>query len=115
MGSNNSLLPNTITKYGMPLGKVNPDTGEVTISKDWYLYFYQLYISTIAGGFSTQDGVIADSSEIDQGPVLSFNGITGSQTATFTASNKPGTGTTTPDKWIAVPINGVIHYIPAWL
>lgn len=112
--SNNSLLPNVITKYGMPLGKVNKDTGEVTISKDWYLYLYQLYIYTLAGGFSTQDDILLDSARMDEGPVLAFNGITGSQTATFTATNKPGTGTTTPDTWIAIPVNGVIHYIPAW-
>lgn len=98
---------------GTPIGKVT-ETGEVIISKEWWLMFYQLWVYTVSGGFSTQDDIMVDSTRQDEGPVYSFNGITGSQTATFTASNKPGTGTTTPDTWIAVPINGVIHYIPAW-
>jgi hypothetical protein len=39
---------------------------------------------------------------------------TGSQTATFTATNKPGTGTTAPDLWVSELIDGVLHYSPRW-
>lgn len=109
-----SVLPNAVPKFGTPLGQIDKATGQVTINKEWWLLFYQFYQFTMAGGFSTQDNELVDSTRQDEGPILAFNGITGSQTATFTATNKPGTGTTTPDTWIAVPINGVIHYIPAW-
>lgn len=40
---------------------------------------------------------------------------TGAQTATFTATNKPGSGTTAPDKWIPINLDGTVHYVPAWL
>src|SRR2546422_6167554 len=42
-------------------------------------------------------------------------GTTGAQTATFTATNKPGSGTTSPDTWLPVTIDGTLHYIPAFL
>lgn len=40
---------------------------------------------------------------------------TGAQTATFVATNKPGVGTTSPDKWLALNLDGTIHYIPCFL
>jgi hypothetical protein len=46
---------------------------------------------------------------------LNTQATTGSQTATFTATNKPGTGTTGPDKWIPVLLDGTTHYVPAFL
>jgi hypothetical protein len=47
---------------------------------------------------------------------LTITGIdmTGSQTATFSATNKPGSGTTAPSKWINVVINSTNYYIPLW-
>lgn len=41
--------------------------------------------------------------------------LTGAQTATFVASNKPGSGTTSPDKWIPFNLDGTVHYVPAFL
>jgi hypothetical protein len=38
----------------------------------------------------------------------------GIQTATFTATNKPGTGTTAPSLWWPLLINGIQSYIPLW-
>jgi hypothetical protein len=40
--------------------------------------------------------------------------ITGSQTATFTATNKPGSGTTAPSLWEVKAVNGVVYYSPLW-
>jgi len=40
---------------------------------------------------------------------------TGAQTATFAATNKPGTATTGPSAWVEVYISGVLHYMPAFL
>jgi hypothetical protein len=39
---------------------------------------------------------------------------TGAQTATFTATNKPGSGTTAPTKWLPVVLDGTTYYIPCW-
>lgn len=41
-------------------------------------------------------------------------GTTGAQTATFTATNKPGSGTTAPSKWLPIVMDGTTYYIPAW-
>ena len=46
---------------------------------------------------------------------LNTQATTGAQTATFTATNKPGSGTTGPDKWIPINLDGTTHYVPAFL
>jgi hypothetical protein len=40
--------------------------------------------------------------------------VAGSQTATFTATNKPGSGTTAPTKWLPLTCDGATYYIPLW-
>lgn len=40
--------------------------------------------------------------------------VAGSQTATFTATNKPGSGTTAPTKWLPITCDGATYYIPLW-
>lgn len=45
---------------------------------------------------------------------LNTQATTGAQTATFVATNKPGSGTTSPAKWIPINLDGTTHYIPAW-
>lgn len=40
---------------------------------------------------------------------------TGSKTASFTSSNKPGTNNqTTPAQWLPVNLDGVLYYVPAF-
>lgn len=46
---------------------------------------------------------------------LNTQATTGAQTATFTATNKPGVATTSPDKWIPINLDGTTHYVPAFL
>lgn len=46
---------------------------------------------------------------------LNTQATTGVQTATFAATNKPGSGTTGPDKWLPVSLDGTTHYIPCFL
>ena len=41
--------------------------------------------------------------------------LAGSQTATFTATNKPGSGTTAPTKWLPITADGATYYLPLWL
>lgn len=40
--------------------------------------------------------------------------IVGTQTATFSATNKPGSGTTAPTKWLPVTCDGATYYLPLW-
>lgn len=49
-------------------------------------------------------------------PLLIVNNsvTTGVQTATFTATNKPGTATSAPVGWLPIKCDGVIYYIPLW-
>jgi hypothetical protein len=41
--------------------------------------------------------------------------VAGTQTATFTATNKPGSGTTAPSKWLPITCDTGLYYIPLWL
>lgn len=109
-----SVLPQAMTKYTQAVGKADLTTGEVTISKDWYLLLLQLYTYTVGAGFTTAEAALLESGQVDEPPILSFNGLTGAQTATFTATNKPGTGTSAPVAWIAVNYGGKIGYVPVF-
>jgi hypothetical protein len=40
--------------------------------------------------------------------------VIGTQTATFAATNKPGSGTTAPTKWLPLTCDGATYYIPLW-
>jgi hypothetical protein len=40
--------------------------------------------------------------------------VVGTQTATFAATNKPGSATTAPTKWLPVQCDGATYYIPLW-
>ena len=113
--SGQSLLPQNIPSFTEPLGTVNKETGQITISKSWYAFLNQLSQYSLAQKISTADAVIMASAEDDVQKPITYRGMTGAQTATFTASNKPGTGTTTPSKWITVYVDGQLMFIPVWL
>lgn len=40
--------------------------------------------------------------------------LVGAQTATFVATNKPGSGTTAPSKWLPITADGATYYLPLW-
>jgi hypothetical protein len=40
--------------------------------------------------------------------------LVGAQTATFAATNKPGSGPTAPSKWLPITCDGATYYIPLW-
>lgn len=71
-----------------------------------------LLVTNVAGGNAL---VLAGNSAGTAVLRLNTQATTGAQTATFTATNKPGTGTTGPDKWIPINLDGTTHYIPAFL
>jgi collagen type VII alpha len=46
--------------------------------------------------------------------IVNTSATTGAQTATFTATNKPGTATSSPAGWLPIQCDGTIYYIPIW-
>jgi hypothetical protein len=40
--------------------------------------------------------------------------VVGTQTATFSATNKPGSATTAPSKWLPMQCDGATYYLPLW-
>lgn len=54
--------------------------------------------------------VVAGNSTI----IVNSSATTGAQTATFTATNKPGTATSSPAGWLPITCDGVQYYTPIW-
>jgi len=55
-------------------------------------------------------GTLAGNSAI----IVNSSATTGAQTATFTATNKPGTTTSSPAGWLPITCDGVQYYTPIW-
>jgi hypothetical protein len=55
-------------------------------------------------------GTLAGNSAI----IINSSATTGTQTATFTATNKPGTATSSPAGWLPITCDGVQYYTPIW-
>lgn len=55
-----SLLPGQIIPQTVPIGSVDPKTGDVALDKNWWLFFYNLALNTLGtGGGLPQDDLIA--------------------------------------------------------
>lgn len=46
--------------------------------------------------------------------IINSAATTGAQTATFAATNKPGTATSSPAGWLPIQCDGVLYYTPIW-
>lgn len=46
--------------------------------------------------------------------IVNSSATTGTHTATFTATNKPGTATSSPAGWLPITCDGVQYYTPIW-
>jgi hypothetical protein len=46
--------------------------------------------------------------------IVNSSATTGTQTATFVATNKPGTATSSPAGWLPITCDGVQYYTPIW-
>jgi hypothetical protein len=55
-------------------------------------------------------GTLAGNSAI----IVNNSATTGTRTATFTATNKPGTATSSPAGWLPITCDGVQYYTPIW-
>lgn len=80
-------------------------SSQVSVSPQWAVA--QSQIMRILGSHAAN--INAKLSGADQGE-------TGTATASFTASNKPGANNaTSPDTWIRVNLNGTEYLVPAFL
>lgn len=55
-------------------------------------------------------GTLAGNSAI----IINNSATTGAQTATFAATNKPGTATSSPAGWLPITCDGLQYYTPIW-
>jgi len=56
------------------------------------------------------DGTLAGNSAL----IVNNSATTGAQAATFAATNKPGTATSSPAGWLPITCDGVQYYTPIW-
>lgn len=70
-----------------------------------------LIVNARAGGTSVQ---LVGSGAGSPALIANTTVVAGAQTATFAATNKPGSGTTAPTKWLPITCDGATYYIPLW-
>jgi hypothetical protein len=70
-----------------------------------------LTVNSAAGGMAA---LLTGSGAGNPALVANSTVTVGGQTATFAASNKPGTGTTAPTKWLPITCDGATYYLPLW-
>jgi xanthine/uracil/vitamin C permease (AzgA family) len=106
-------LPKQIPDFATAIGTVNKETNTVTISTAWYQFLMRQYLDTIGTGIGTAEADLLATSDIELINNLGAHGYTGSATATFTATNKPGSNAGVVG-WIPVDMDGIIRFIAVW-
>lgn len=100
-----------LTTLGDAAVTLNQSTGQTTITQ------------LLPGGSGAALTVYApqDSFGLLLGPLgvnaylnISNSGTTGSQTATFTATNKPGSGSSAVTNWVPIQMAGTTYYMPVF-
>jgi hypothetical protein len=105
-------LQKQIPQLSSPLGTKNPD-GTISISTAWYQFLMSQYLLTIGSGLGTSEADLLASSDIEMLNSLGAHGYTGTATATFTSTNKPGSNAGVVG-WIPINMDGVIRYLAVW-
>jgi hypothetical protein len=121
LANNQGAVQYTVDPYvpplpftGNPNFNINPITGEVVVGQYNSPNGSTLTVDKNSGSVSI---AIPGNSSSPGVPLVQFMNslITGTQTATFTATNKPGTGTTAPSLWWPIlGDGGQTYYIPLW-
>ena len=102
-----------IPDFATPLGEVNKETGAITISTAWYQFLLIQYQATVGSGLGTAEVDILATSELEMLNSLPAHAYTGSATAAFSATNKPGSNAGVVG-WIPIDVDGVIRYLAVW-
>ncbi len=88
-------------------------TGEVTIpapNSGGTGISLTLYAGAIGTSALELNGTLAGNSAL----IVNTSATTGAQTATFAATNKPGTSASAPAGWLPITCDGVQYYAPMW-
>jgi hypothetical protein len=99
----------SLSAYGLNIattGEVTipaPNTGGTGIS-------LTLYAGAIGTSALELNGTLAGNSAL----IVNTSATTGAQTATFSATNKPGTSASAPAGWLPITCDGVQYYAPMW-
>jgi hypothetical protein len=97
------------TTYGMQVAA----TGEVTVTAP-NSGGTGLSMKVSAGALGTAALKITGTAPGTAALIVNSSATTGAQTATFAASNKPGTATSPPAGWLPITCDGVQYYTPIW-
>lgn len=98
-----------LTAYGItvaPTGEVAipaPNTGGTGVS-----------LTLKAGALGSAPLQISSTLPGNSALIVNSSATVGGQTATFTATNKPGTATSSPAGWLPITCDGVQYYAPIW-
>jgi hypothetical protein len=106
-------LQKQIPDFATAIGTLNKETGTITISTAWYQFLMRQYLDTIGSGLGTAEADLLASSDIELLNSLGAHGYIGTATATFTATNKPGSNGS-PVTWLPIDVDGIIRYIPCF-
>jgi len=108
------LLATTGTSQLAATGMNIAPTGEITIPAPTNVGGNSAAL-TLTGNASGGPAILLGGTQVGV-PVISVNNsvTTGAQTATFTATNKPGTATSSPAGWLPIFCDGTLYYTPIW-
>lgn len=99
-----------LTTFGVTALDINPVTRQLTITQRGASSGAALTVVANAGGIALATGNNTPTDELN----ISNTSLTGSQTANFTATNKPGASTAGPAGWMPIDSSGVTYYLPLW-
>lgn len=104
-----------ITTLGTSPLSINTITGEVTVTPNTPGGTgAALTVIATQGGIALNTGGAGFSPGQPEIQLLN-TGLTGTATATFTATNKPGSlNNTGPTQWMPLNVNGALFYMPLW-
>lgn len=110
------LEDNNIIVPALPVSGNGPITvnaeGEVTLNQPLQGGAgVTLTVVPVAGGKAVK---LVGSGAGNPAVVANSSVTVGAQTATFAATNKPGTGTTAPSAWLPIQCDGQTYYLPLW-
>jgi hypothetical protein len=97
------------TAYGM---QVAP-TGEITVTAP-NAGGTGLSMKVSAGQLGTAALRVSSTQAGQAAIIVNSSATTGAQTATFTATNKPGTATSSPAGWLPIICDAVTYFTPIW-
>jgi hypothetical protein len=71
-------------------------------------------LTLVAGSLGSSPLLISSPVPGSSALIINSSATTGAYTATFTATNKPGTATSSPAGWLPITCDGVQYYTPIW-